>query len=270
LGQAAKAADGAPINGAFQFRFATAGFLEVGQVIPADGAQDVQAGAAITVLFNRPIVPLTVVEQQNNAPQPLNFTPAIQGKGEWLNTAVYVFHPDAPLAGGTTYAGRVAAGLTAVDGSPLQSEYSWSFTTARPQVLSGTPQDGATVVPVETSITLQFNQPIAEASARSAFHLRGGDGSDVSGSLQVLGETLIFTPSQPLAFDKSYTVEAAAGLGGSAGGAGLASDFRSTFRSVPLPRIVGTQPVDGDRHAQPYTDFTLFFNAPIDPATVMP
>src|SRR5436309_3284856 len=82
-----------PIIGAFQFRFATAGFLEVGQVIPANGAQDVQAGAAITVLFNRPVVPLTVVEQQNNAPQPLSFTPAIQGKGEWLNTAIYVFHP---------------------------------------------------------------------------------------------------------------------------------------------------------------------------------
>ena len=110
LGQAAKAADGAAINGAFQFRFATAGFLEVGQVIPANGAQDVQAGAAITVLFNRPVVPLTVVEQQGNAPQPLSFTPAIAGKGEWLNTAIYVFHPDAPLAGGTTYTGRVAAG----------------------------------------------------------------------------------------------------------------------------------------------------------------
>ena len=60
------------------------------------------------MLFNRPVVPLTVVEQQTNSPQPLSFEPAIQGKGEWLNTAVYVFHPDAPLAGGTTYTGRVA------------------------------------------------------------------------------------------------------------------------------------------------------------------
>ena len=75
LGQAARAQDGAPLNGAYQFRFATAGFLEVGQVIPADGAQDVQAGSAITVLFNRPVVPLTVVEQQANAPQPLAFEP---------------------------------------------------------------------------------------------------------------------------------------------------------------------------------------------------
>ncbi len=269
LGQAAKAADGAPINGAFQFRFATAGFLEVGQVIPANGAQDVQAGAAITVLFNRPVVPLTVVEQQGNAPQPLSFTPAIQGKGEWLNTAIYVFHPDAPLAGGTTYTGRVAAGLKAVDDSPLQSEYSWSFATARPQVLAVTPQDSATVVPIETPIMLQFNQPIAEAGARAAFHLRTNDGGDVPGALQVIGETLLFTPSQRLAFDQSYTVDVAAGLGSSAGGVGMTSDFRSTFRSVPLPKIVGTLPIDGDRHAQPYTDFTLFFNAPIDPATVM-
>src|SRR5215213_3288462 len=247
LGQAAKAADGAAINGAFQFRFATAGFLEVGQVIPANGAQDVQAGAAITVLFNRPVVPLTVVEQQANAPQPLSFTPAIAGKGEWLNTAVYVFHPDVPLAGGTTYTGRVAAGLTAVDGSPLPSEYSWSFATARPEVLAVTPQDGATVVPIETPITLQFNQPISQDGARAAFHLRAGDGGDVPGALQMIGETLLFTPSQRLAFDQSYTVEVAAGLGGSAGGAGMASDFRSTFRSVPLPKIVGTLPIDGDR-----------------------
>jgi alpha-2-macroglobulin len=269
LGQAAKSADGAAINGAFQFRFATAGFLEVGQVIPANGAQDVQAGAAITVLFNRPVVPLTVVEQQGNAPQPLSFTPAIQGKGEWLNTAIYVFHPDAPLAGGTTYTGRVAAGLVAVDGSPLPSEYSWSFATARPQVLAVTPQEGATVVPIETPITLQFNQPIDEAGARAAFHLRASDGSDVPGALQMLGETLLFTPSQRLSFDQSYIVEVEAGLGGSAGGAGLASDFRTTFRSVPLPKILGTRPVDGDGHAQPYSDFMIFFNAPIDPATVM-
>jgi uncharacterized protein YfaS (alpha-2-macroglobulin family) len=269
LGQAAKAADGAAINGAFQFRFATAGFLEVGQVIPANGAQDVQASAAITVLFNRPVVPLTVVEQQGNAPQPLSFTPAIAGKGEWLNTAIYVFHPDAPLAGGTTYTGRVAAGLKAVDGSPLQSEYSWSFATARPQVLTVTPQDSATLVPIETPISLQLNQPIDVASARAAFHLRAGDGSDVPGALQMIGETLLFTPSQRLAFDQSYAVELAAGLGGSAVGAGMASDFRSTFRSVPLPKLMGTLPADGERHAQPYTDFTLFFNTPIDPDTVM-
>ncbi len=68
LAQGAKAQDGAPLNGAYQFRFATSGFLEVGQVIPADGAQDVQADSTITVMFNRPVVPLTSVEQQGSLP----------------------------------------------------------------------------------------------------------------------------------------------------------------------------------------------------------
>jgi uncharacterized protein YfaS (alpha-2-macroglobulin family) len=268
LGQAARAADGAPLNGAFQFRFATAGFLEVGQVIPANGAQDVQAGTTITVLFNRPVVPLTVVEQQGNAPQPLTFEPALSGQGEWLNTAVYVFHPEAPLAGGTTYTGRVAAGLAAIDGSPLQSDYTWTFGVARPQVLAVTPQDNAAIVPIETPITVQFNQSIAQASASRAFHLHPDGGGDVAGTLQTVGSTLVFTPSQRLAFDTPYRIDLDAGLGGDTG-AGLASAYGASFRTVPLPRVVGTQPADGDQHAQPYTDFAIFFNAPIDPATVM-
>jgi uncharacterized protein YfaS (alpha-2-macroglobulin family) len=268
LGQAAKAADGAPINGAYQFRFATAGFLEVGQVIPADGASEVQAGATITVLFSRPVVALTTAEQQAGLPQPLTFEPAIAGRGEWLNTAVYVFHPDAALAGGTTYTGHVAAGLQAADGSPLQSEYSWKFTTARPQVLSVFPSDGERLVGIDRPISVQFNQPIAAAGAQAAFHLSSANGA-VPGALQVTGATLVFTPSQALAFDTNYQLTLDAGLGAAAGGAGLASAFSSTFHTVPLPRLVGTSPADGNRAASPYTDFTLFFNTPIDPDTVM-
>src|SRR5262245_38910566 len=185
LSQGARAQDGAPLNGAYQFRFSTTGFLEVGQVIPAEGAQDVQAGSAITVLFSRPVVPLTVVEQQGNAPQPLTFEPAIAGRGEWLSTAIYVFHPSEQLAGGTNYTGHVAAGLQDVDGNPLQSEYTWRFTTARPQVTFVSPQDAATLVSVEPEIRLQFNQQIDPASARTAFHLRSAAGDDVAGALQV-------------------------------------------------------------------------------------
>src|SRR5512137_2483928 len=56
LNQSAKAADGAPLRSAYQFRFATAGYLEVGQVIPAPDTTDVEASARITVIFNRPVV----------------------------------------------------------------------------------------------------------------------------------------------------------------------------------------------------------------------
>ena len=269
LNQGAKAQDGAPLNGAYQFRFATTGFLEVGQVIPADGAQDVQAGSTITVLFNRPVVPLAVVEQQGNAPQPLAFEPAIAGSGEWLSTAIYVFHPSEQLPGGTAYTGRVDATLKDVDGNPLQSAYTWRFTTAPPQVVFATPPDGATQVSVEPAISLQFNQQIDEASARASFHLRSDAGGDIPGTLQVVSATLTFTPETRLEFDQGYRIEVAAGLTGRSGGIGMQSDFRSSFRTVPLPRILGTTPANGDTQANPYTDFSILFNTPIDPDTVM-
>ena len=84
LRETAKGADGLPLAAPVRFRFATAGFLEVGQVIPADGAADVQPNSTITVFFNRPVVPLTAIESQANLPQPLTFDPPIAGRGEWL------------------------------------------------------------------------------------------------------------------------------------------------------------------------------------------
>jgi hypothetical protein len=169
LHETAKGADGLPLDAPVRFRFATAGFLEVGQVIPADGAADVQPDSTITVFFNRPVVPLTAIESQANLPQPLTFDPPIAGRGEWLNTAIYTFTPAVPLAGGATYIGRIADGLTDVTGNPLQSEYTWRFTVARPQVVTIDPSDGATLVPLQPRITLRFNVPVDPASARAAF-----------------------------------------------------------------------------------------------------
>ncbi len=269
LRETATSADGVPLSAPVRFRFATAGFLEVGQVIPADGTTDVQPDSTITVFFNRPVVPLTAVETQTGLPQPLTFDPPIPGRGEWLNTAIYTFKPAAPLAGGSTYTGRIAAGLTDVTGNPLQSEYTWRFTVARPQVVTIEPLDGATLVPLQPSITLRFNVPVDPASARAAFRLRSSDGADIPGDLQVTGETLVFTPSQRLAFDTRYTVEVAASLTGVSGGLGMADTFRATFQTVPRLRILETDPPDGETNAQ-LGGLTIRFNAPVDPETVMP
>ena len=270
LRETAKGEDGLPLAAPVRFRFATAGFLEVGQVIPADGATDVQPNSTITVFFNRPVVPLTAIESQANLPQPVTFDPPIAGRGEWLNTAIYTFTPDAPLAGGATYTGRVAASLTDVTGNPLQSEYTWRFTVARPQVVTIDPSDGATLVPLQPRITLRLNVPVDPASARAAFRLLQPNGATVPGDLQIDGATLVFTPAQRLEFDTRYTVEVAASLTGVSGGSGMANDFRATFQTVPRLRILGTDPPDGTTNVPPGNGLTIRFNAPVDPTTVMP
>ena len=77
--------DGARLSAPYQFRLTTQGNLEVGQTIPTDGANEVDPDTRITVLFNRPVVPLTTIAQQANLPQPLTCTPAIEGAQEWLH-----------------------------------------------------------------------------------------------------------------------------------------------------------------------------------------
>ncbi len=274
LTQAAVAQDGAPLAEPFTFRFSTTGYLEVGQVIPADGTSGVEANATITVMFNRPVVPLTSLQQAENFPQPLEFEPAISGTGEWLNTSIYIFKPEKPMGGGITYKARVKAGLTDAAGDNLLAQdFEWSFTTQPPEVVYVSPSDGQTLVPIETPVQVTFNQPVDPQSAQDKFSLKASGlfgGGQVAGTFSVISETLTFTPTERLAFDTTYQVTLEAGLTSQAGGNGMLNPYTFSFTTVPLPKIVATQPQNGEQSASPYTNFRLIFNTPINPDTVMP
>jgi hypothetical protein len=272
LTQMAVAADGAPLAEPFTFRFNTPGFLEVSQVIPADGTTDIETEATITVMFNRPVVPLTSLEEAENFPQPLEFEPAIAGKGEWLNTSIYVFKPDSDLPGGVTFKARVKAGLQDVAAKTLlANNFEWSFTTQPPEVVFTNPSDGQTLVPIENAVQVTFSQPVEPQSAQDHFKLTGDGlfGGALSGDFLVVGDTLTFTPTERLDFDTTYQVTIEAGVTGAAGGNGMPSPYSFRFTTVPLPRIVETRPYDGQNDAWSYTDFAIIFNTPINPATVM-
>jgi len=268
LNQSARAADGAPLRSAYQFRFATSGYLQVGQVMPAPDSTDVETNARITVIFNRPVVPLTSLDQQAGFPQPLTLDPPASGKGQWLNTSIYVFQPDGLLAGGTTYTARIG-GLKDTDGNPMASDYVWRFTTQPPKVVWGSPNDKAQKVPIDAGVRVQFNQPVAPESVQKAFTLSVG-GKAVPGTFDIVTDTLTFTPTARLPFDTQVDAHVDAGVKAASGGLPSPATLSWTFRTVPLPRIVETMPKDGERNASPYTDFTIRFNARIDPTTVMP
>ena len=270
LGQNAKGQDGAPLDGAYRFKFNTVGYLEVTQTIPADGSTDVEADGIITVMFNRPVVPLTTISLPGaEMPDPLVFDPPIPGTGEWLNTSIYLFTPSDTLAGGTTYTARVQAGLSDTTGGVLDNDFTWRFTTFPPEVVWVTPHENQEQVAPDTSVIVQFNQKVDAVSAASGFHLSSG-GRDVPGKFEHSGDTLTFSPTDLLEFDTTYQVRIDAGVQSVSGGEGMRGDFSWQFRTVPLPRIIGTRPSDGERNAPPYTNFAIEFNAPIDPSTVMP
>ncbi len=272
LTQTATADDGAPLAEPFTFRFSTPGYLEVAQVIPADGTTDVETDSTITVMFNRPVVPLTSLEEAEQFPQPLEFEPAIAGQGEWLNTSIYVFTPAGDLPGGATFSARVKAGLTDVTGQTLlPDDFEWRFVTQPPEVTFTRPNDGQTLVPVETEIQVTFNQPVDPQSAQANFSLNPGGlfGQAVAGEFLVQDNSLTFTPTTRLEFDTTYEVTVEAGVTSPAGGQGMVTPYTFRFTTVPLPKIVGTEPRNGEKNAWPHTDFRIIFNTRINPATVM-
>ena len=129
LANTAKAANGKTLGQPIAFSFKAVGFIEVTQVMPADGAQAIDPLAEITVMFNRPIVPIRSASDTTPLPDPIVFDPPIKGQGEWLNTSIYVFRPSERLASGQQYTARIAAGLQDPTGALLQADYVWTFTT---------------------------------------------------------------------------------------------------------------------------------------------
>lgn len=282
LSQAAVDLDDLSLAEPFTFRFNTAGYLEVTQVIPAADTADVETDSTITVMFNRPVVPLAALAQTEQAATEkpvVTFKPSIAGQGEWLNTSIYVFTPSEPLAGGVTYTAQVRGDLQdAAEQTIMEGSFEWQFSTQPPDVVFSSPNPDSQLVDINTTVQLAFNQPIDPVSAAAKFTMRTGNflssllGSEVKGTFTTEEQTLTFTPDQPLAFDTTYNIELEAGvtsLAGSEMGEGSRKAYQFQFTTVPLPEIVSTSPYDGQQDAWPSTSFSIEFNTPINPETVM-
>src|SRR5579859_5298114 len=247
------------------FKADTVGFLEVTQVLPAPDAADAEVRSAITVMFNRPVVPLTSLTDQASLPNPLVLDPPATGKGEWLNTSIYIFRPDTPLAGGQTYTGRVAAGLQDTTGGLLKDDFVWHFGTQAPAVVSSIPAFNAINFLLTDPISITFNQPMDHASIQTSFHLQPKGGADLPGQIKWSSDdlTMGFYPAQnlPLGANLQATVAASAK---SAGGASLGADYTVLFSTVKPPAIVSTDPADGNQSADSRSGFRVFFSSPMD------
>ncbi|MCI0396839.1 MAG: Ig-like domain-containing protein [Chloroflexi bacterium] len=231
--------------------FNTISDLAVSQTSPADEASDVAIDSTITVIFNRPVVPLLIAEEQVDLPNPLAVTPAIEGQGEWVNTSVYVFRPAAVLQGKTTYTVRVLADVVneaSASGSSLAGDETWSFTTAAPTYrqfdlvgVTVNPPANSTDLRPDQAYRIYFDQPMDRASTEAAVTLRPvSDGGPVGLALawddpdQPM--TLTFTPTQLLELDTHYELTLATSAQAASGGS-LGRGFTWRARTIPFPAI---------------------------------
>ncbi len=265
IGPEARSRFGLAMKSPFYFRFNTVGFLEVVGTQPTAGAQDVGVDGTVTIVFNRPVVPLVSTDQQANLPQPLKFQPPVAGKGQWLNTSVYQFKPDIAFAASTTYTATVAAGLQDTTGGILQQDFVFTFRTADPLVVEAIPQ-GPQIPPTAT-ITVTFSQPMDRPSTEAAFSLTPA----VPGTFRWSDDSRAFNfvPSQRLGFNVRYQAKVAKEARPASGEGTLREEMVWTFRTVSLPEVVRTIPADGAKGTDPYGGLEVFFASAIDPGTVI-
>ena len=296
LTDTAKSAKGLVLARAESFNVSTIGYLAVAQTIPAADAQDVSADSKITILFNRPVVSLTLIGQQSGLPTPVAFDPPIAGQGEWLNTSIYLFRPTKPLTAGITFTGTVAAGLADTTGALLAEDFAWSFKVAPPSVKGLSPEDTTIDVDLRRPISITFNQKMDHASAEAAFKItpavKGSfEWSDEQVDLTQVqqsgkqpgptvgtqpqpvtanGEVMAFVPSEDYQRGTLYKVEIASGAKAAGSESTMQQGRSFSFRSIEMPAVASTVPASSDTKADPASGFTIRFSAPVLPETIVP
>lgn len=265
----ARNVEGTAMGEPVAFDFSTVGYLVVSQVIPGPDSEDLDPNTTVTVIFNRPVVPLSAINRQDELPQPLTFMPPVRGKGEWLNTAIYLFRPDGGFLPATHYQARIAAGLSDTSGGILAEDYVWEFTTIRPAALQFSPPNKFQYVGPTDVISVTFNQPMDHASVQTRFSLEL-DGQPVEGTFRWKGaetatapETMIFVPDKPLLRSATYSARVAAGARAKAGELAITEEIRWSFATVKEPGVVSTVPQDGEKGVAPDASIQIVFASPM-------
>ena len=114
-----------------------------------------------------------------------------------------------------------------------------------PSITSTVPTDGACGVSRTDPIVVVFDQPMDKPSVEAAFSLkRAVNGEPVSGSFSWSGNSLLFTPSAPLAAARLYNATVGTGAR-SLAGINLTDPKAWTFTTTPQPLIAFVYPVNG-------------------------
>ena len=106
------------------------------------------------------------------------------------------FVPDSAWAGGT-YSATLSTSVTDLIGNPLAQAASWTFSldATGPVLLSATPADGTSELPLDAAIVLNFSEPIAAPSAGAGTLWLSAGGNSVGFTAAVDGARVTLTPT---------------------------------------------------------------------------
>ena len=111
----------------------------------------------ITIAFNRPMVPLTTLDELEKDQVPVEIKPDTEGRFKWITTRTLKFLPEKRLVRSSHYEVKVEKGFVSMDG--LAAETLESKFTTRPLRYEGeSHHQGITLY--DEPVTFRFNQPV--------------------------------------------------------------------------------------------------------------
>ncbi|MDJ0752824.1 MAG: Ig-like domain-containing protein [Ardenticatenaceae bacterium] len=257
--------NGLPLREPIDVEIETVGFLQVSSLTPADGTADVEADAAVTVLFNRPVVPLVATADQDELLEPIIIDPPIEGTGSWISTSIYRFVPDNGWDGGTTYQVSVPSGLEDITGGVLEQSAVTRFTTQRPQLVSTFPFPNEQISPTQ-GFTVTFNMPMDQPSTESAIQLNPSTPLEFEWDED--SRTVGIFPQAPLTIATAYQLIISGEARSANGQAALEQGQTIPYETYPLPAVLYTEPPNGSTDRQAYGYVNIQFASPMDFSTI--
>lgn len=161
---------------------------------------------------------------------------------------VAIFKPTSNLSATTKYTATLTTGVKNSSGTALESNYTFSFTTSAsinttpPAVSATNPASSATGVGVNASVTATFGVAMDPSTITSTTFTLMQGATAVPGTVTVLNNVAIFTPTNSLSANTVYTATISTGAKDLAGNA-LASNKVWSFTTGSVTAI-GPAPVD--------------------------
>ena len=129
----------------------------------------------ITIVFNRPMVPLTTLTEQESMELPISITPATPGKFKWISTRNLQFIPETTLVPSSAYTVEVKDGFFSLDGLPVAPVTHTFITRPLRYEYVSSEQIG-----YSSPIIIAFNQPVDLSQTENNITLAKQDGDKVT------------------------------------------------------------------------------------------
>jgi len=121
----------------------------------------------ITIVFNRPMVPLTTLGYLEEKEVPVEISPVTEGRFKWITTRNLQFIPKERLFRSSNYKVKIKSGLVSMDGLEVRGVEN-EFITRKLRYLNLT--DGETIY--NQPISIYFNQPVDLEKTKGEISLR--------------------------------------------------------------------------------------------------